>query len=33
VNKKKEAAFRLELARSAEGWGLASCRATDKLGF
>jgi hypothetical protein len=33
VNKKKDAAFRVELAKTAEGWRLASCRATEKIGF
>jgi hypothetical protein len=33
VNKKKEAVFRVELAKAASGWGLAACRATGKLGF
>jgi hypothetical protein len=33
VNKKKDVAFRVELAKSAEGWRLGSCRATEKIGF
>ena len=33
VNKKKEAPFRLELSKTSAGWKLASCRASEKLGF
>jgi hypothetical protein len=33
VNKKKDAAFRVELNRGAAGWELAACRATEKVGF
>lgn len=33
VNKKKDAAFRVELAKTPSGWGLAACRASEKIGF
>ena len=33
VNKKKEIPFRLELAKAASGWKLASCQSTEKLNF
>jgi serine/threonine protein kinase len=33
VNKKKDAAFRVELNKGAAGWELAACRATEKVGF
>ncbi len=33
VNKRKDVAFQVELGKSAEGWRLASCRATEKIGF
>lgn len=33
VNKKKDAAMHLNVARGPKGWHLASCRATDKLSF
>jgi hypothetical protein len=33
VNKKKEAAVRLELSRTAAGWRLGACRATEKVSF
>jgi hypothetical protein len=33
VGKKKEIPFRLEVAKTRTGWQLASCRATEKVGF
>jgi hypothetical protein len=33
VGKKKEIPFRLELAKGKSDWQLASCRATEKVGF
>jgi hypothetical protein len=33
VNKKKDAAFVLEMSKTAEGWRMASCKAAEKLGL